>query len=162
MTANLEMLAAVSSANMPVSSRVDQWLSGISQSEEGVVLHSDPTPTYFSSSSHTYSAPDMWDMPLPSPTLVSEFPDIVPAHPFENLPHVAPEPFSLESLMRSWPYSSHRFTDFCPYRTDTNDRKLWLTAHPHMTHVHTLEHETFCFERICPTHYPNGGNKRAK
>jgi hypothetical protein len=36
--ANLEMLAAVSSASMLVSSKVDQWLSGISQSEEGVVL----------------------------------------------------------------------------------------------------------------------------
>jgi len=106
--------------------------------------------------------PDTWDTPLPSPTLVSEFPDIIPAHPFKNLPHVAPEPFSLESLMRSWPYSSHHFTDFRPYRTDTNDRKLQLMAHPHMTHVHTLEHETFCFERICPTHYPYGGNKRAK
>jgi hypothetical protein len=56
--ANLETLAAVSYANMPASLRVKQWLSGVSQSEEGVVLHSDPTPTFSSSSpSYTYSAP---------------------------------------------------------------------------------------------------------
>ena len=29
MTVNLEMLAAVSSTNMPASSKIDQWLSGI-------------------------------------------------------------------------------------------------------------------------------------
>jgi hypothetical protein len=161
-TVNLEMLAAVSSVSMPVSSKVDQWLSGISQSEEGVVLRSGPTPTTFSSSSYTYSAPDTWDTPPPSPTLVSEFPDIVPAHPLESLPHIIPKPLSLESLMQSWPYSSHRFTEFRPYHTDTEDRKLQLTACPHMTHKHTLQHETFCFERVCPTHYPYGGNKRAK
>jgi hypothetical protein len=79
------------------------------------MLHSDPTPTFSSSSSHTYSAPDTWDTPPPSPTVVSEFPDVVPAHPLDILPHVAPEPFSLESLMRSWPYDTHRFTEFRPY-----------------------------------------------
>jgi hypothetical protein len=82
------------------------------------MLRSDCTPT-FSSSSHTYSAPDTWDTPPPSPTLVSEFPDVVPAHPLDILPRVAPEPFSLESLMRSWPYDSHRFTSFRPYRSNT-------------------------------------------
>jgi hypothetical protein len=123
------------------------------------LLRSDPTSTFSSSSSLTYSTPDTWDTPPPSPTVVSEFPDIVPTHPLDILPRVAPEPFSLESLMRSWPYDSHRFTDFRPYRTDTNDRKLRLTARPHMTHTHALEHETFCLERVCPTHYPYGGNK---
>jgi hypothetical protein len=122
------------------------------------LLCSESTPT-FSSSSYTYSASDTWDTPPPSPTLVSEFPDVVPAHPLDILPHVAPEPFSLESLMRSWPYNSHHFTSFRPYRSDTNSRELRLTAHPHMTHVHTLEHETFCLEHVCPTHYPYGGNK---
>jgi len=126
------------------------------------LLRSSPTPTFFSTSSYTYSAPNTWDTPPPSPTIVSEFPNVVPAHPLDILPHVAPEPFSLESLMQSWPYDSHRFTDFRPYRTDTDDRKLCLTARPHMTHMHTLEHETFCFERVCPTHYPYGGNKQAK
>jgi len=101
-------------------------------------------------------------MPPPSPTVVSEFPNVVPAHPLDILPRVALEPFSLESLMRSWPYDSHRFTEFRPHRTNTNDRKLRLTARPHMTHTYALEHETFCFEHVCPTHYPYGGNKRAK
>ena len=101
-------------------------------------------------------------MPPPSPTIVSEFPDVVPAHPLDILPCVAPEPFSLESLMRSWPYDSHHFTDFRPYQTDTDMRELHLTARPHMTHTHTLEHETFCLERVCPTHFPYGGNRHAK
>ena len=125
------------------------------------MLRFESTPS-FSSSSYTYSTPDTWDTPPPSPTVVSEFPDVVPAHPLDILPRVAPEPFSLESLMQSWPYDSHRFTQFRPYQTDTDDRKLRLTARPHMTHMHTLEHETFCLERVCPTHYPYGGNKRAK
>jgi hypothetical protein len=124
------------------------------------MLRSESTPTF--SSSYTYLAPDTWDTPPPSPTLVSKFPDIVPAHPLDILPRIAPEPFSLESLMRSWPYDSHRFTSFCPYRSDTNNRKLRLTARPHMTHTHILEHETFYLECVCPTHYPYGGNKRAK
>jgi hypothetical protein len=125
------------------------------------LLHSESTST-FSSSSYTYSAPDTWDTPPPSPTVVSEFPDVVPAHPLDILPRVALEPFSLESLMQSWPYDSHRFTSFRLYQTDTDDRKIHLTARPHMTHVHALEHETFCLERVCPTHHPYGGNKRAK
>ena len=62
------------------------------------LLHSESTPT-FSSSSYTYSTPDTWDTPPPSPTVVSEFPNIVPAHPLDILPRVALEPFSLESLM---------------------------------------------------------------
>jgi len=126
------------------------------------VLRSDSTPTFSSSSSHTYSAPDTWDTSPPSPTVVSEFPDVVPAHPFDILPHVAPEPLSLGSLMRSWPYTTHCFTEFHPYWTDTDDRKLRLMARPHMSHGHTLEHKTFCLERVCPTHYPYGGNRRAK
>jgi hypothetical protein len=79
------------------------------------LLRSDHTPTYFSSSSHTYSTPDTWDTPPPSPTVVSEFPNVVPAHPFDILPRVAPEPFSLGSLVRTWPYDSHRFTSFHLY-----------------------------------------------
>jgi hypothetical protein len=125
------------------------------------MLHSDCTPT-FSSSSHTYSVSNTWDTPPPSPTIVSEFPNIVSAHPLDILPRVAPEPFSLESLMRSWPYNSHHFTDFHLYQTDTDTRKLHLTARPHMTHMHILEHETFCLERVCLTHYPYGGNKQAR
>jgi hypothetical protein len=89
-TVNLETLVAVSSVNMLVSLRVDQWLCSISQSEEGVVLRSDPTPTFSSTSSYTYSAPETWDMPPPSPTVVSEFPDVVPAHPFALLDSLPP------------------------------------------------------------------------
>ena len=36
-TANLETLMAVSSASMPASLWISSWLSGVSQSEEGVV-----------------------------------------------------------------------------------------------------------------------------
>jgi hypothetical protein len=136
-------------------------LTSLLMTSSPLMLHSDSTPT-FSSSSHTYSTPDTWDTPPPSPTVVSEFPDTVPAHPLNILPHVAPEPFSLESLMWSWPYDSHRFTSFHPYWTDTDDRKLHLTACPHMTHAHTLKHKTFCFEHVCPTHYPYGNNRRTK
>ena len=131
---------------------------------EGIVklLHSKDTPTPFSYSSYTYSTPDTWDTPPPSPTVVSEFPDVVPTHPLDILPHIASEPLTLESLMQSWPYDSHHFTEFHPYHTDTDIRKLHLTACPHMTYMHTLEHKTFCLERVCPTHYPYGGNRRAK
>ena len=101
-------------------------------------------------------------MPLPSPTLVSEFPDVIPTHPLDNLLHLAPKPISLASLMQPWPYDTHYFSIFRPYQMDTDNRKLRLTAHPHVTHTHALKHETFCLERICPTHYPYGGNKHAK
>jgi hypothetical protein len=126
------------------------------------LLRSEHTPTFSPTSSYTYSAPETWDMPPPSPTVVSKFPEVVPAHPFDILPCVAPEPVSLASLMQPWPYDTHRFTSFHPHRTDTDDRKLRLTARPHMTHMHTLEHETFCLERVCPTHYPYGNNQCAK
>ena len=94
--------------------------------------------------------------------MVSDFPDTVPAHPFDILPRLAPEPFDLGSLLRSWPYSSHRFTEFRPFRTDGDPTEFRLTARPHQTHEHTLVHSTFCYERVYPTHYPYGGNKRAK
>jgi hypothetical protein len=126
------------------------------------MLCSDLTPTFSPSSSYTYSTPETWDTPPPSPTVVSEFPKVVPAHPFNIIPRLAPKPFSLESLMQPWPYDTHRFTTFRPHRTDTDDRKLHLTAHPHMTHVHTLKHKTFCLECVCPAHYPYGNNKCAK
>jgi hypothetical protein len=126
------------------------------------VLHSDPTPSFSSTSSYTYSTPETWDTPPPSPTVVSEFPDIVPAHPLDILPCVAPKPFSLRSLMRPWPYDMHRFVPFHLYCIDTEDRKLHLMAYAHMTHAHSLEHKTFCFECVCPTYYPYGNNRRAK
>jgi len=126
------------------------------------LLCSNPTPTF----SHTtpsaytpsYETPDTWDCL----TVISEFSDTIPAHPFDILPHLAPELVDLSSLLCSWPYSSHCFTEFCPYRTDGDPTKLWLTARPYQTHTHTLEHSTFCYKRICPTHYPYGGNKRAR
>jgi len=118
-TANLETLAAISYASMLASSKIERWLSGISQSKEGVVLHSDSTPTFSlmapSTYMPTYSMPDTWDMPPPSPTVVSDFPDTVPAHPFDNLPHLTPEPVSLDSLMQPWPYNMHHFSFFRPY-----------------------------------------------
>jgi hypothetical protein len=126
------------------------------------MLHSKSTLTFSPTSSYTYSAPNTWDTPPPSPTIVSEFPDIIPAHPFDILPRVAPKPFSLAILMRPWPYDIHRFTPFHPHHTDTDDRKLCLTACPHMTHMHTLKHETFYLKYICPTHYPYGNNWHAK
>jgi hypothetical protein len=138
-----------------------QLLSKAFASLKPCLLCSDSTPT-FSSLSYTYSAPNTWDMPPPSPTIVSEFPDVVLAHPFNILPCVAPEPLSLDSLMRPWPYTTHRFSTFRPYCTDTDDRKLRLTACPHITHVYTLEHKTFCLEQVCPTHYPYGNNQHAK
>jgi hypothetical protein len=110
------------------------------------VLHSDPTPTFSSSSSYTYSAPETWDTPPPSPTVVSEFPNVVPAHPLNILPCIAPDPFSLSSLLQPWPYDTHCFVPFRPYHTDSDNRKLRLMACPHVTYAHSLEHETFCLE----------------
>jgi hypothetical protein len=60
------------------------------------------------------------------------------------------------------PYTSHCFTSFRPYRTDTDDTELRLVPRPHLTHAHTLKHHTFCREHVCPTHYPYGGNPQAK
>ena len=135
--------------------------------QEGKVLHLLRCyilnlPLLFPLPPTSYSAPDTWDMPPPSPTIVSEFPNVVPAHPFNILPRLAPEPFSLHSLMQPEPYNTHHFTPFCPYHTDTDDRKLCLMAQPHVTHRHSLEHETFYLECICPTHYPYSNNKRAR
>jgi hypothetical protein len=153
---------AISSASVPPSIQINQWLSGISQSEEGVVLCSDPTPTFshitLSTYTPSYEAPNTWDCL----TVVSKFPDTVLAHPFDTLPRVAPKPVDLGSLLHSWPYSSYHFTEFCPYHTDGDPTELRLTAQPHQTHTHTLEHSTFCYEHVCPTHYPYGGNKQAK
>jgi hypothetical protein len=125
-TANLETLMAVSSANTPASSRISSWLSGVSQSEEGVVLHSDSTPTFSHTApsiyTPTYETPDTWDCI----TIVSDFPDVVPAHPLNILPCVAPEPVTLHSLMCFWLYTTHHFTEFCPRRTDGDSTELWL------------------------------------
>jgi hypothetical protein len=101
MTVNLKTLMAVSSANMLASMQISQWLSGVSQSEEGVVLHSDPTPTFSHTSpsiyTPSYETPDTWDCI----TVISNFPNTVPAHPFDILPHLAPEPFKLAFLLHS-------------------------------------------------------------
>ena len=66
---------------------------------ERAVLHSDSTLTFSPTSSLTYSAPETWDTPPSSPTVVSEFPNVVPAHPFDILLCLASKPFSLGSLM---------------------------------------------------------------
>jgi hypothetical protein len=106
----------------------------------------------------TYETPNTWDCI----TVVSDFPDVVPAHPLDILPHIAPEPVTLRSLMRRWPYTTHRFTDFHPQHTDGDPSELWLAPRGHFTHAHTLEHSTFCQEHVCPTHFPYGGNRLAK
>jgi len=125
----------------------------------GTMLRSDLTPTFSHTAPSTYTpsyeTTNTWDCI----TVISDFPDTVPAHPFDILPHLAPEPVDLGSLLRSWPYSSHRFTKFHPYRTDGDPTEFWLMARPHQTHEHTLVHSTFYYERVCPTHYPYGGNK---
>jgi len=77
-----------------------------------MLLCSDPTPTFSHTAPSTYTpsydTPDTWDCI----TVVSDFPNIVPAHPLDILPHVAPEPVTLHSLMHSWPYTTHHFTEF--------------------------------------------------
>jgi len=126
------------------------------------MLHSDPTPTFSHSApsvyTPTYATADTWDCI----TVVSDFPDTVPAHPLDILPCVVPEPVTLRSLMRRRPYTTHRFTEFCPRRTDGDHTELFLTPRGHFTHAHTLEHSTFCREHVCPTHFPYGGNRLAK
>jgi len=90
------------------------------------MLCSDPTHTFSHSapSNYTpsYEAPDTWDCI----TIISDFPDVVPAHPLNILPRIAPEPVTLCSLMRSWLYTTHRFTKFHPQRTDGDPSELWL------------------------------------
>jgi len=126
------------------------------------VLRSDPTPTFSYTApsiyTPTYEAPNTWDCI----TMVSDFPDVVPAHPLDILPCVAPEPVTIRSLMRRWPYTTHHFTEFRPRRTDGDSTELWLALHGHFTHAHTLEHSTFCREHVCPTHFPYGSNRLAK
>ena len=123
------------------------------------MLCSNPTPTFSHTSpsvyTPTYKTPESWDCI----TVISNLPNTVPTHPLDILPHHALEPFDLASLLHSWPYSSHHFIEFRPYHTNGDPTELQLMARPHQTHVHTLEHSTFCYERICPTHYPYGGNK---
>jgi hypothetical protein len=108
------------------------------------VLHSDPTPTFSDTApsiyTPTYETPDTWDCI----TVVSDFPNVVPTHPLNILPHVAPEPITIRSLMHSWPYTTHCFTEFRPRRTDGDSTELWLAPRGHFTHAHTLEHSTFC------------------
>jgi hypothetical protein len=91
------------------------------------VLCSEPTPTFSRPTSPvytpTYETPDTWDCI----TVVSDLPDVVPAHPLDILPHLAPEPVTIHSLMRSWPYTTHRFTEFRPQRTDGEPWELLLT-----------------------------------
>ena len=79
-----------------------------------------------------------------------------------SFPHLAPKPFNLGSPMQPWPYNMHHFATFHPYHTDTDDRKLCLTAYLYITHTHTLKHETFCLKCVCPTHYPYSNNRHAK
>jgi hypothetical protein len=126
------------------------------------MLRSDPTPTFSHSAlsvyTPTYETPDTWDCI----TVVSDFPEVIPAHPLDILPRVAPEPVTLRSLMCRWPYTTHRFTEFCPRCTDGDPSELWLSPRGHFTHAHTLEHSTFCREHVCPTHFPYGGNRLAK
>jgi hypothetical protein len=92
----------------------------------------------------------------------TDFPDVVPAHPLDILPCIAPKPVTLCSLMCSWPYTTHCFTEFRPRCTDGEATELWLAPWGHFTHAHTLEHSTFCREHVCPTHFPYGGNRLAK
>jgi hypothetical protein len=81
---------------------------------QATLLCSEPTPTF----SHTalsiytpsYDTSDTWDCI----TVVSDLPNIVPAYPLDILPRVAPEPITMRSLMCSWPYTSHHFTEFHP------------------------------------------------
>jgi hypothetical protein len=117
------------------------------------MLRSDSAPTFSHSTpsvyTPTYKTPNTWDCI----TLVLDFPDVVPAHPL---------PLTLRSLMRRWPYTTHRFTEFHPRRTDGDPSELWLAPRGHFTHAHTLEHSTFCQEHVCPTHFPYGGNRLAK
>ena len=123
------------------------------------MLRSNPAPnTSPSDYTPSYETPDTWDCI----TVISNFPETIPAHPFDILPCIALEPFCLTSLLCPWPYSSHHFTKFHPYQTDRDSIELQLMPQPHETHVHTLEHSTFCYEQVCPTHYPYGGNKRAR
>jgi hypothetical protein len=126
------------------------------------MLCSDPTPTFSATALSTYTpsyeAPDTWNCI----TVVSEFPDTIPTHPLDILPHIAPEPVTPHSLMCSWPYTTHRFTEFRPRHTDGDPSELRLAPQGHFTHTHTLEHSTFCQEHVCLTHFPYGGNKLAK
>jgi hypothetical protein len=150
------IFAAVKALDLPT------FLAFSASQYQSIVLHSDPTPTFSHTApsiyTPTYETPDTWDCI----TVVSDFPDIIPAHPLDILPHVAPEPVTICSLMRSWPYTTHRFMEFCPQHTDGDSTELWLALQGHFTHTYTLEHSTFCREHVCPTHFPYGSNRLAK
>jgi len=96
------------------------------QGKTEYLLHSEPTPTFSHTAPSTYTpsydTPNTWDCI----TVVSDFPDVIPAHPLDIFPRVAPEPVTMHSLMHSWPYTSHHFTEFCPQCTDGDSTELWL------------------------------------
>jgi hypothetical protein len=126
-----------------------------------LMLHSNTAPTFSSSSSDytpLFDTPNTWDCII----IVSSFPEVVPAHPLDILPHVKPEPLTLRSLLHPPPYTSYRFITFHPFCTNGDDTELQLAPHPHLTHAHTLKHSSFCLECVCPTHCSYGGNHRAK
>ena len=97
----------------------------------GHVLRSDSTPTFSHTAPSTYTpsyeTSNTWDCL----TIISDFSNTIPAHTFDILPHLAPELVDLGSLLHSWPYFSHRFTEFHPYCTDRDPTELQLTAQSH-------------------------------
>ena len=49
-------------------------------------------------------------------------------------------PFKLADLLRSYPFTTHKFHDFRPGQ------------HAHITYAHALEHPHFCKEVYCSYH----------
>jgi hypothetical protein len=99
------------------------------------LLQSETTPTSFS-----FIPVEPAPLPNAPPSLPSSCPDsLLPILP------VPPPKLRLSSLLRGYPYTTHKFHDFKP------------KSCVHVTHSHSLEHQHFCKERFCPSHRPYGG-----
>ncbi len=65
-----------------------------------------------------------------------------------SIPHL-----DLAELLRSYPYTTHKFTIFVPHRLPHQDpNRLYPTLRHHITHTHTLSTAFACKDEHCPSH----------
>jgi hypothetical protein len=95
--------------------------------------------------------------PSPVPSDASETPLIHHPRPLMARPTCGITEQSFRDLCRRSPYTTHKFHEFRPHRTDNDPSSLAPTARQHITWSHSMEHQCFCKECTrCPAHYPMG------
>ncbi len=72
-------------------------------------------------------------------------------HPKQKGPPI--HHIDLASLLRSYPYTTHKFTIFVPHRLPHQEPdRLYLTLRHHITHEHSLSAAFACKDPYCPSH----------